>query len=103
MELWLVVNIAGHAVLTGGIALVGALGLKDKARGAMVQGDWLLGLNGAISLRFGIVLFFNTAMSAATLLMLLAAFALISGALLLAFAFNVKGWRAVLGSPAVAV
>ncbi len=103
VELWLVVNIAGYALLTGGIELVGALGLKQKARGSMVQGDWMLGLNGAISLLFGVILFFNTAMSSATLIMMLGGFALISGALLLAFAFNVKSWRAVLGSPAVAL
>lgn len=103
VEYWLVVNIAAYAVFTGGIELAGSLGLKAKARGTMVQGDWLLGLNGAISLLFGVVLFFNTAMTPATLIMMLGGFALISGVLLLAFAFNVKGWRQVLGSPAVAL
>ncbi|MCC6989039.1 MAG: DUF308 domain-containing protein [Acidobacteria bacterium] len=103
VEYWLVVNIAAYAVFTGGIELAGSLGLKAKARGTMVQGDWLLGLNGAISLLFGVVLFFNTAMAPATLIMMLGGFALISGVLLLAFAINVKGWRQVLGSPAVAL
>ncbi len=103
VEYWLVVNIGAYAVVTGGIELAGAMGLKNKARGSMVQGDWLLGLNGAISLLFGAVLLFNTTMVLGTLIMMLGGFALVSGMLLLAFAFNVKGWRQVLGSPAVAL
>lgn len=103
VEYWLIVNIGGYAALTGALELAGALRLKSQARGAMVQGDWLLGLNGAISLVFGIFLLFNSAMNPGTMVMLLGAFALVSGILLLAFAFNVKGWRNVLGSPAVAL
>jgi len=103
VEMWLVVNIGGYAVVTGAIELAGALSLKSKARGAMVQGDWLLGINGAISLVVGVGLLFNSAISAAALMNVLGGFALISGVLLLAFALNVKGWRAVLGSPAVAL
>ncbi len=102
-EQWLVVNIAGYAVLTGAIELAGAMSLKQRARGSMVQGDWLLGVNGVVSLLFGVALFFNSGMAHATLIAWLGVFALVSGVLLLAFAFNVKGWRAVLGSPVVAV
>jgi uncharacterized membrane protein HdeD (DUF308 family) len=102
-EYWLVVNIAAYAVLTGGIELAGALALKQRARGTMVQGDWLLGANAVVSLVFGVVLFFDTTVSSTTLMSLLGGFAIISGVLLLAFALNVKGWRAVLGSPAVAL
>ena len=100
-EQWLVVNIAAYAVITGGIELAGAWTLKPRARGAMVQGNWLLGLNGVVSLLFGLALFTNTGMAHATLILWLGVFALVSGLLLLAFAFNVKGWRSVLGSPVV--
>lgn len=93
--LWLPVNIAAYAVLTGAIELAGALRLRQQAKGTMVQGDWLLGLNGAVSLVFGCVLFFNTGRGPATLITLLGAFALVSGILLLVFALNVKGWRAI--------
>lgn len=102
-EYWLVVNIGLYALVTGGIELAGALNLKKRARGSMVQGDWLLGLNGGVSLLFGAVLMFDTTVESTVLMMLLGAFALVSGILLLAFAINVKTWRAVLGSPAVAV
>ena len=102
-ELWLVVNIAAYAVVTGGIELAGALRLRQQARGTMVRGDWLLGVNGAISLLFGVVLFLNTAVGPSTLITMLGAFALASGILLIAFAFNVRGWRVVLASPAVGV
>jgi uncharacterized membrane protein HdeD (DUF308 family) len=89
--------------MTGGIELAGSLGLRKRARGSMVQGDWLLGINGTVSLLFGIVLLFDTTVGAGLLMMLLGAFALVSGILLLAFAINVKTWRAVLGSPVVAL
>ena len=101
-EYWLVVNIALYAVVTGGIELAGALSLSKRARGAMVRGDRLLGLNGAVSLLFGAILLFDTTVEPSVLMLLLGAFALVSGVLLLAFAVNVKTWRAVLGSPAVA-
>jgi uncharacterized membrane protein HdeD (DUF308 family) len=103
VEYWLPVNIAAYALITGGLELAGALLLRPRARGSMIQGDWLLGANGVISLAFGLVLLFNTAVSSSTLITMLGAFALVSGVLLLAFAFNVKAWRAVLGSPVVAL
>jgi uncharacterized membrane protein HdeD (DUF308 family) len=102
VEYWLPVNIAVYAMVTGGIELAGAIRLSPRARGVMVQGDRLLMINGVFSLVFGLVLIFNTTVTSATLIMLVGAFALVSGALLLAFAFNVRGWRAVLGSPAIA-
>jgi uncharacterized membrane protein HdeD (DUF308 family) len=102
-EYWLVVNIGVYAVVTGAIELAGARALNTRARGSMVVGDRLLGLNGLVSLLFGIVLLFETTIGSGLLMMLLGAFALISGILLLAFAINVKTWRAVLGSPVVAV
>ena len=52
---------------------------------------------------FGAVLMFDTTMGSSVLMMLLGAFALVSGILLLAFAINVKTWRAVLGSPVAAL
>jgi len=102
VEYWLVVNIALYAVVTGGIELAGALNLAKRARGAMVRGDRLLGLNGAVSLIFGIILLFDTTVATPVLMLLLGAFALVSGVLLLAFAINVKTWRSVIGSPVTA-
>jgi uncharacterized membrane protein HdeD (DUF308 family) len=101
VEYWLVVNIAVYMVVTGALELRGAVGLKPQARGTMVRGDWILGINGAISLLFGIALFADTTVAPATLILLLGGFAIASGLLLLAFAVNVKGWQAVLGPPAV--
>ena len=101
-EYWLVVNIAVYAIVTGGIELAGAFALRRTARGSMVEGDLLLGLNGVVSLLFGAVLMFDTTIASSLLMMLLGTFAVVSGALLLAFAINVKGWRAVLGSPVAA-
>lgn len=101
-ELWLVVNIAAYAVLTGGIELAGAMRLRRQAKGTMVQGDWLLGVNGAVSLLFGAVLFLDSGVGPSMLITMLGAFAVVSGCLLLAFSYNVKGWRVALAPPAVA-
>jgi len=102
-EYWLVVNIGLYAVVTGAIELAGARGLDKRAHGSMVTGDRLLAVNGMVSLLFGVVLLFDTTIGSGLLMMLLGAFALISGMLLLAFAINIKTWRGVLGSPTVAL
>lgn len=103
VEYWLPVNIAVYALLTGGLEVMGALGLRSRARGPIALGDKLLAANGVISLLFGVVLLANTTMASGTLIMLLGIFAVVSGVLLLAFAFNVKGWRPALGSPVAVV
>jgi len=101
-EYWLVVNIGLYALVTGGIELAGALSLAKRARGTMVRGDRLLGLNGVVSLVFGAILLFDTTVEPSVLMLMLGAFALVSGVLLLAFAINGKTWRAVLGYPVAA-
>jgi uncharacterized membrane protein HdeD (DUF308 family) len=105
-ELWLVPLIATYAIVTGGLGLAGAMSLKPKARGAMVEGDRILAASGVLSLLFGVgywAVMETVTMSTAAQILLLGSFALGSGVLLLAFAVNVRGWRAVLGSPAAAL
>jgi uncharacterized membrane protein HdeD (DUF308 family) len=104
---WLVPLIATYAIVTGGLELAGAVRFRRIARGAMVQGDRLLGVSGAISLAFGVLFWGGSEAAPATFntaaqIYLVGGFAFVSGLLLLAFAFNVRGWRAVLGSPIVA-
>jgi len=104
-ELWLVPLIALYAIVTGGLELAGAMRLRSQARGSMVQGDWMLAVSGVISLAFGIGFWAAVelaAISTSTQILLLGAFALVSGVLLIALAINVKSWRAVLGTAAVA-
>lgn len=103
VEHWLPVNIAVYALATGALELAGAARLRSRARGPMALGDKLLAANGAISLVFGLFLLADTAIASGTLITMLGIFAIVSGALLLAFAFNVKGWRSVLGSPVAVV
>jgi uncharacterized membrane protein HdeD (DUF308 family) len=101
---WLVPLIATYAIVTGALEVVGAIRFRRVARGAMVQGDWILGVNGGFSLVFGILFWAASELAPATFgtgtqIYMVGAFALVSGVLLLAFALNVRGWRAVLGSP----
>jgi uncharacterized membrane protein HdeD (DUF308 family) len=104
-QLWLVPLIAVYAIVTGGLELAGAVRLHTTAPGAMVQGDWLLGLSGAVSVVFGVGFWAAVELAAigtGTQIILLGIFALVSGMFLLAFAFNVKTWRSVLAVPAIA-
>jgi uncharacterized membrane protein HdeD (DUF308 family) len=101
-QLWLVPLIAVYAIVTGGLELAGAVRLRTDARGSMVQGDWLLGLSGAVSVVFGIGFWAAVELAAiatGTQIVLLGMFALVSGMFLLAFAFNVKTWPTVLAMP----
>jgi uncharacterized membrane protein HdeD (DUF308 family) len=103
-QFWLVPLIAMYAIVTGGLELDGAIRLHASARGSMVSGDWLLGLNGAVSLVFGLVFWAAVELAAITTtaqIELLGTFALVSGVCLLAFALNVRTWRSVLGTPVV--
>jgi uncharacterized membrane protein HdeD (DUF308 family) len=92
--IWFVELIAAWALVTGALELLGAFRLRKQAKGPMVRGEWLLAVSGGLSVLFGAVLAIRSE-PAATLIWLLGAYALASGALLVALAFNVKNWNRV--------
>jgi len=93
--MWFIELIAAWAFVTGALELLGAFRLRKEAKGPMVRGEWLLAVSGGLSILFGAVLATQSEAAAPTLIWLLGAYALVSGALLLALAFNVRSWNRV--------
>lgn len=96
--LWFIELIATWALVTGALELVGAFRLRKEAKGPMVRGEWLLAVSGGLSVLFGAVLAIRSGPGAPTIIWLLGAYALASGALLVALAFNVKNWNRVVAA-----
>ena len=91
--------IIAWAFSTGGLELVGALRLRRMVSGDMVKGEWLLGASGILSLLFGGVVAAQSDASGAAFVWVIGGYAIVSGALLLALALNIRTWRQ---TPAIA-
>lgn len=79
------------AVITGVLEILAAVRLHRA------HGEWLLGLNGALSVLFGLLLFALPAMGVLTLIWLIGGYAIFFGVLMLALAFRLRGRQ---GAPA---
>jgi len=79
------------AVVTGVLEILAAIRLHRA------DGKWLLGLNGALSVLFGLLLFALPAMGELTLIWLVGGYAIFFGVLMLASAFRLRGRQ---GAPA---
>jgi uncharacterized membrane protein HdeD (DUF308 family) len=78
------------ALVTGILELLGVLRLRRVAIGTMVLGEWLLALSGLASIAFGVV--FALRPGTGELTGLVGGYAVLSGALLLLLALNVRRW-----------
>jgi uncharacterized membrane protein HdeD (DUF308 family) len=88
--------IAAWAIVTGIAELAVAYRLRD-----VIRGEWLLALDGAVSIAFGLVLLFFPGAGAIAVVWLIGTFAILSGAMLLALAFRLRGRnRTMASSPA---
>jgi uncharacterized membrane protein HdeD (DUF308 family) len=85
--------IAIWAIVTGVLEIITAVKLRKE-----IEGEWLLGLAGLVSVIFGIVLIVHPGAGVLAVLWLLAAYALILGVLMIILAFKVRGWGAKLSS-----
>jgi len=83
--LLLVLVIGANAMITGVLDIATAIRLRKYKRG-----EALLALNGVASLLFGVVIFLFPAAGALALVWLISFYAVISGILLLAFAFRLR-------------
>ncbi len=79
------------AVITGVLEIFAAVRLHRA------HGEWLLGLNGALSVLFGLLLFALPAMGELTLIWLIGGYSIFFGVLMLALACRRRGRR---GAPA---
>lgn len=77
--------IAAWAIVTGAMRIAMAVRLRKE-----IEGEWLLGLSGAVSVLFGLVIMLRPAVGALGLLYFVAAWAILLGASLMTFAFKAR-------------
>lgn len=81
----LVLVIGANALVTGVLDLVAAVRLRKA-----IRGEWLLGLNGFVSIVFGILIFLFPGPGALALVWMIATYALITGGLLIGLAIRLR-------------
>jgi uncharacterized membrane protein HdeD (DUF308 family) len=86
--------IAAWALVTGGLEIAAAIRLRK-----VITGEWLLVLAGIASVAFGILLALFPGPGALAVVLWIGAYALVSGALLLALAFKLRSWNRTHSSP----
>ena len=101
-DMWFVYFIMAWAFSTGGLELIGALRLRRMVNGDMVKGEWLLGASGVLSLLFGGLVAAQSDAGGVAFVWVIGGYAIVSGALLLALALNIRSWRHRLPAPAIA-
>jgi uncharacterized membrane protein HdeD (DUF308 family) len=82
----LLLVIAAWAIVSGAIELIAAYQLRD-----VIEREWLLVLDGAIGILFGVVLVAFPSTGALAVVWLIGAFAVASGVILLMIAFRLRG------------
>ncbi|MGE3230225.1 MAG: HdeD family acid-resistance protein [Hyphomicrobium sp.] len=77
--------IAGWSIAIGAFQIIGAIQLRKE-----IDNEWLLILSGALSVLFGLALFFWPGAGAMALIWLIALYAIVFGILIIAFAFRLR-------------
>jgi len=77
--------IAGWAIASGIMQVIGAIRLRRE-----IDNEWLLAAGGLLSIVFGLVLLFRPGTGALALILVIGAYAIIEGLLLIAFAFRLR-------------
>jgi uncharacterized membrane protein HdeD (DUF308 family) len=84
----LLMFIASWAIVIGVLQIWGAIRLRKE-----IQGEWLLGLSGLLSVAFGVALFAQPGAGALALIWLIGWFAILAGCVYIALAFQLKKYR----------
>lgn len=84
----IMIFIAAWAILSGLIHIVGAIKMRK-----VITNEWLMILNGVISIIFGILLAGNLIQGAGVMLMVFGAFAILSGIFSIMLAFRIKTYK----------
>jgi uncharacterized membrane protein HdeD (DUF308 family) len=85
----LLMVIAAWALMMGIFQIVAAIRLRKA-----IEGEWLLGLSGLASVAFGVLMFVSPGAGALAVLSLIAAFALLFGALQIVLGFRLRSYAA---------
>jgi uncharacterized membrane protein HdeD (DUF308 family) len=80
--------IAGWALITGVIEIAAAIQLRKE-----LQGEWLLGLGGLLSVVFGILLVIWPASGATALVWMIGIYAIIFGVILIGLGLRLRQWH----------
>jgi len=100
-DMWFVYFIMAWAFSTGGLELIGAFRLRRIVHGDLVKGEWLLGASGVLSLLFGGLVAAQSDAAGPSFVWIIGGYAIVSGALLLALAVNIRDWRQIVRPPAI--
>jgi uncharacterized membrane protein HdeD (DUF308 family) len=84
--------VAWWAIFRGAFEIAAAVRVRRE-----IENEWILGLAGALSVLFGLILMFQPAAGAVTVVWILAGFALLFGSFNVALAFRLKGLHDRLG------
>ncbi len=85
--------IAGWAIVTGLLEIFAAVQLRRQ-----IQGEWLLGLSGILSIIFGILLAIQPGSGALALVWLIGGYAVVLGVLLIALGLRLRNVQSFSGS-----
>jgi uncharacterized membrane protein HdeD (DUF308 family) len=80
--------IASWAIVIGVMQVIGAIQLRKE-----IEGEWLLALNGILSIAFGLLLFIRPGEGALAVIWLIGVYAIAIGILLAVLAFRVKAHK----------
>jgi uncharacterized membrane protein HdeD (DUF308 family) len=86
--LFLLYLIAFWAIFTGTLAIATAIRLRKE-----ITGEWLMALGGIASVLFGVLLLLFPGAGALAVVLWIGAYALVSGAIMLALAFKLRSWN----------
>ncbi|NOS84569.1 MAG: HdeD family acid-resistance protein [Ignavibacteria bacterium] len=84
----IMIFIAAWAILSGLIHIIGAIKMRK-----VITNEWLMILNGVISIIFGILLAGNLIQGAGVMLMVFGAFAILSGIFSIMLAFRIRTYK----------
>ena len=89
----LLLLVSAWAIVSGVFRIAAAVRLRKE-----IEGEWLLILNGLLSVVFGVIIMVFPGAGLVTLVWLIGVYAIIFGIILLALAFRLRGHRAKLGA-----
>src|SRR5215468_8357801 len=81
----LLMFIASWAIIVGALQIWGAIRLRKE-----IEGEWLLGLSGVLSIAFGAIMFAQPGAGALALVWLIGWFAVLAGCVYIGLAFQLK-------------
>lgn len=84
----LLMFIASWAIVVGVLQIWGAIRLRKE-----IEGEWLLGLSGVLSIAFGVIMFAQPGAGALALVWLIGWFAVLAGCVYIALAFQLKKYK----------